>query len=100
MNPISRARALKNLDIAYKKEIKNIEDEYRKSLKAYEMAMEKFILKHITSEANLDDGKCNAWLYLVNDIPSKDWVRDRDIYVEMICDERCRLEDDQFDDKL
>jgi hypothetical protein len=94
MNQLSRIRALGKLDVAYKNEVKNIEDAYRKSLKAYEKAMEKFILKHITSEANLDNCKCDAWLYLVNEIPSKDWVVNRDIYEQMISEERWRLEDD------
>ena len=99
MNQLSRIRALEKFDAAYKNEVKDVEDVYRKSLKAYEKAMEEFILKHITSEANLDDGKCNAWLYLVNETPSKDWVKNRDIYTEMIGDARCELEDDQFDDE-
>jgi hypothetical protein len=99
MNQLTRIRALEKLDAAYENEVKDFEKAYRKSLQAYEKAMEKFILKHITSKANLDDSKCDAWINLVNRGPAKDWVENRDIYEEMICDARCILEDDEFDDE-
>jgi hypothetical protein len=99
MNQLTRIRALEKLDAAYEEEVQKIEDAYRMSLKTYEKAMEKFILKHITSKANLDDRKCDAWVSLVNGGPAKDWVMDRDIYEAMICYERWDLEDDQFDDE-
>ena len=89
--------ALEKFSSAYECDLKNFEETYRKSLDAYEKAMKKFIIKHITSKANFDERKREVWLETVDCGSVKDWVRDRDVYEAMIGNEQWWLEEGQFD---
>lgn len=89
--------ALEKFSSAYESELKNFEKTYLKSLDEYEKAMKKFIIKHITTKANFDERRREAWFETVDCGPAKDWIRDRDVYETMICNERCWLEEGQFD---